>query len=158
MAKQSTERAESRLPKLAGLPNHIQQLERLVGSWTVNLRWSPSTHKLVGGPREIELPVEFGWLDSTPWLQYRFGPARWLIGGDEADRQFVVLYTDDRPALRVYRMTLERNIWKIWRNAPGFRQRFEGRLLANDRKIVAHWDKAEGTKPWTLDFDLVFRR
>ena len=58
----------------------------------------------------------------------------------------------------MYHMSFEKGVWRIWRDAPGFRQRFEGRLQQKGRKIVAHWDKAEGKGPWTLDFDMVFRR
>jgi hypothetical protein len=151
-SRSSGRRAESKLPA------HIQRLSRLVGSWKVTIRWSVATHQLVGGPREIEFPVEINWLDSGPWLHYRFGAAHWLIGGDEDDPEFVVLYTDDRPAPRLYQMTFERDVWKIWRDAPGFRQRFEGKITEKGRTIVAHWDKAEGNKSWARDFDLVFRR
>jgi hypothetical protein len=148
----------SRLSDTSTLPIQVRQLGRLVGSWEVTISWSEATHKLVGGPREVELPVEIKWVDIGPWIYYRFGPARWLIGGDEDSKEFAVLYTDDRPAPREYRMTLDGDTWRIWRDTPGFRQRFEGRLTNNDSRIVAHWDKCEDGKSWMLDFNLVFAR
>jgi hypothetical protein len=139
-------------------PLHLRQLRRLVGKWKVALRWSEATHRLAGGPREIELPVEIRWLATGPWLYYEFGPAHWLIGGDEEQKEFAVLYSDDRPVFREYRMTLRGDLWKIWRDAPRFRQRFEGRLENHDRRIVGHWDKREDGGPWALDFELRFER
>jgi hypothetical protein len=146
------------LPKTSTLPVQVRKLDRLVGTWNVTLRWSEATHELVGGRKEVAFPLEICWLETGPWVYYEFGPAHWLIGGDGESKEFSVLYTDGRPAPRLYGMTLHGNVWKIWRDAPGFRQRFEGRLARNDRRIVAHWDKCEDGNSWTLDFNLVFNR
>jgi hypothetical protein len=140
------------------LPSAIRALERLVGRWNVTIRWSRATHRLVGGPREFVAEVEIAWLDPRGVLRYQLGPSHWFIGGDESSGEFVALYTDDRPVSRVYRMTLNRGLWRVWRDAPGFRQRFEGRLRDHDRRIDAHWDKSEGGKRWARDFDMVFVR
>ena len=145
-------------PKLSELPVHLRELGHLVGTWNVKLRWSEATHRLVGGPIEVDMVIKIQWLDASPWIHYWMGPAHWLIGGDEGRQEFVVLYTDGRPSPRVYRMTFNRGLWKIWRDAPGFRQRFEGRLTKNGRRIEARWDKAEGRKGWARDFDLTFVR
>lgn len=127
-----------------------------MGKWRVTLRWSEATHRLVGGPPEIETESEIAWLGVGDILRYRVGPADWIIGGDEANPELSVLYADDRPVSRVYRMTWDGTVWKIWRDAPGFRQRFEGRLGNRGRSIVGHWDKCEDGKTWVRDFDMAF--
>jgi len=156
MARKAGPRAE---PKLEGdLPPYLRPLHRLVGTWNVTLRWSEATHRLVGGPREVDAEAEISWLPSGYILHYRLGPSHWLISRDELAREFTVIYTDDRPVSRVYRMTFERRVWKMWRDAPGLRQRFEGRLRPDGQRIVSHWDKCEDGKHWVRDFDLVFDR
>jgi hypothetical protein len=84
------------------------------------------------------------------------GPSHWLIGADENDQKYTVLYTDGRFVSRVYQMSFARGVWRIWRDAPNFRQRFEGKSRENGRRIDAFWDKAEGKKSWVRDFDMTF--
>jgi hypothetical protein len=136
----------------------MKQLLPLVGRWSVTLRWSEETHKLVGGPREVEAEAGISWLNEGGVLHYQMGPAHWFIGGDEDHREYGVLYTDQRPVSRVCRMTFARGVWRIWRDAPGFRQRFEGRLRQRGRRIEAHWDKSVNGRSWVRDFDMVFVR
>ena len=136
----------------------MRKLSPLVGTWDVTIRWSEATHRLAGGPREVKTRAKFSWLDRGGVLHYQIGPSHWLIARDQTDEQYTILYTDERRVSRIYHMSFARGVWKIWRSAPGFRQRFEGRLDGTGRTIVAKWDKAEGRKPWALDFDMVFRR
>jgi hypothetical protein len=136
----------------------MARLLPLVGAWNVTIRWSEEAHKLAGGPPEVTTKADISWLDSGGVLHYRIGPSHWLIGQDGPDDDYIVLYTDERRVSRVYRMSFGRGVWRIWRDAPEFRQRFEGRLQQGGRRIVARWDKAEGKKPWALDFDMIFNR
>jgi hypothetical protein len=140
------------------LPMRMRRLSPLVGAWNVTLRWSEETHRLIGGPREVEARATIRWLRQGAVLHFRMGPSHWFIGGDESSGQYCVLYTDDRPTSRVYRMSFARGVWRIWRDAPGFRQRFEGRVDEGGRRIEAHWDKAEGRRAWVRDFDMTFVR
>jgi hypothetical protein len=149
-------RSSARPP--SALSPSMADLSPLVGSWDVRIRWSEEAHQLVGGPPEVETKARISWLDKGGILHFQIGPSHWLIGRDEVDKEYTALYTDERRVSRVYHMSFRRGVWKIWRNAPGFRQRFEGRLRSDGRRIVARWEKAEGNKPWALDFDMVFRR
>ncbi|MGA7922992.1 MAG: hypothetical protein WCA77_03350, partial [Thermoplasmata archaeon] len=69
-----------------------------------------------------------------------------------------VLYSDDREVSRVYRMTLARGVWRIWRVAPGFSQRFEARFTNKGRTIRARWKRSTDGKAWVHDFDLTFTK
>jgi hypothetical protein len=53
-------------------------------------------------------------------------------------------------------MTFEDRLWRIWRDAVGFKQRFEGRLSLDGRVIEAHWEKSPDGKTWARDFDLTY--
>jgi hypothetical protein len=55
-------------------------------------------------------------------------------------------------------MTLIDGIWKIWRDSPEFRQRFLGKLSADQRTIEARWEKSVDGSPWEHDFDVSYTR
>jgi hypothetical protein len=78
------------------------------------------------------------------------------MGRDETSGEYSVLYADARGVSRVYQMSFEDGVWRLWRKAPGFNQRFEGRLSTDSRTIEAHWQKSEDGKTWELDFDLKY--
>jgi hypothetical protein len=134
----------------------MRRLTPLVGNWEVTLGWSKKTHEQVGGPLDVRLEANFSWLEQGGVLHYEIGQSHWFIGGDEDVHEYPVFYTDTRPISRVYSMSFTRGVWRIWRDSPGFRQRFEGRLLDKGQRIEAHWDKAEGGRAWERDFDLSF--
>jgi hypothetical protein len=142
----------------------LKDLGALAGRWEAEIRWSPKTHKLVGGPATVRLPTRFEWIEDGQFLvQYQGGgdgppEARWLIGRDETSGEYCVLYADARGVSRVYQMSLEGLVWKITRNAPGFNQRFEGRLSEDGRTIDAHWEKSVDGENWERDFDLKYSK
>jgi hypothetical protein len=53
-----------------------------------------------------------------------------IIGRDEVGEEFTILHYDSRGVSRVYRMMFDDGAWRMWRDAPGFWQRFSGRLSA----------------------------
>jgi hypothetical protein len=55
-------------------------------------------------------------------------------------------------------MSLAGNIWKIWRNAPGFHQHFTGRISSDQRYIEACWEKSANGTTWETDFDLNYTK
>jgi hypothetical protein len=81
---------------------------------------------------------------------------RLIVGRDDTSGEYGVLYADARGVSRVYRMTIDERIWRIWRSAPGFNQRFEGRLSTDGRTIEAYWDKFADGDTWERDFDLSY--
>jgi hypothetical protein len=139
----------------------LQPLEVLVGRWDAEIRWSPKTHSIVGGPPTVRGISHFEWIEDGCFLVQRQGAdglpeARWVIGRDETSGEYRVLYADGRGVSRAYAMSLEDRVWRIWRNAPAFNQRFEGRISADGRAIEAHWEQSSDGKTWARDFDLAF--
>jgi hypothetical protein len=46
----------------------------------------------------------------------------------------------------------------MWRDAPGFCQRFRGVLGEDGRTIRGAWEKSADGSAWEHDFDLVYTR
>jgi hypothetical protein len=81
-----------------------------------------------------------------------------IISRDDASEVYTVLHYDSRGVSRVYEMTFDDGAWKIWRNAPGFSQRFTGTLADDGRSIRASWEKSPDGSDWEHDFDLLYTR
>ncbi len=115
--------------------NHsLKPLEVLSGQWNTEIRWTPQAHKLVGGPATVHGTTRFDWIEDGHFLvQHQGGnggppDARLLMGRDDSSGEYSVLYADARGVSRVYRMSFDESVSRIWRSALGFNQRFEGRL------------------------------
>ncbi len=50
-------------------------------------------------------------------------------------------------------MSLEDGVWKVWRDAPGFFQRFTGRFSEDGRSIEGAWERSADGSDWSLDFE-----
>ncbi len=140
----------------------LEQLEILAGNWDMEL----SNASFLPDPSaSTHSKASFEWVEDGAYLAMRQGNrdsgppfATWTISRDEAAKEYVILYYDDRNVSRIYRMSFDRNIWKIWRDSPGFSQRFTGRISENGRTIKASWEKSTDGKTWEHDFDLTYTR
>lgn len=141
----------------------LEILQPLVGGWTMRIAWSEKTHALVGGPQTVETPSRFEWVLGGAFLLQTAGgggapTSHWMIGRDDTSGAFSALYADSRGVSRLYEMSFADGLWKIWRSAPGFHQRFEGRISGDEKTIAAKWEKSEDGASWETDFDLAFVR
>lgn len=132
----------------------LECLKVLVGEWEL-------TSPLFPGGRGR---TTFEWLEEGGLLVQRSqvsGPAPdsvWIFGADDAEEALTVLYHDDRGVSRVYRSTLRDGTWAVWREAPGFSQRFSGRISAAGDAIEAAWERSSDGIAWEHDFDLSYVR
>ena len=141
----------------------VAALKALAGRWVAEIRWSAKTHKLVGGPATVRAPVSFNWIEDDCFLVQHMGgesppAARWIIGRDDTTGAFATLYADTRGVCRIYQMSLTHGVWRIWRDAPGFHQRFLGRFSPDLNTIEALWEKSADGSAWENDFDVTFTR
>ena len=136
----------------------LAQLNVLVGEWDMQASIGDRT---LGSGRTV-----FSWLESGAFLaqhsevdQEDFPTATLLIGRDDASETYCMLYFDSRGVSRVYQMSLSATgVWKMWREAPGFFQRFTGKISPDGNRITAGWERSNNGVFWEQDFDLTYTR
>jgi len=111
---------------------------------------------------KIHGPVSFNWVENGAFLtmyqgEKGFPQATWLIGRDESSDLYTTLYYDARGVSRIYDMSFKDGVWKMWRNSPGFSQRFRG-ILGKNNTITAKWEKSRDGQKWEHDFDVKYAK
>jgi hypothetical protein len=76
---------------------------------------------------------------------------------DEADT-YGMLYFDSRGVSRIYKMTFSGETWTIWREFPGFSQRFNGSFSDDGKVITAYWEESSDGSNWEHDFDIKYTK
>jgi hypothetical protein len=137
----------------------LERLDGLIGQWTMEAV-PPG-----GPPWPGDARVTFEWLEGRTFLIERWtvdlpeapdGIA--IIGTGDEPETFRQHYFDSRGVHRIYEMTLNDGVWRLWRDAPDpFPQRFSGTFSADGKTIVGRWEKAENAS-WETDFDLTYRK
>lgn len=139
----------------------LKSLEILIGRWEIELT---NASFLQNKSDKLNGSATFDLIEKEGFLVMRQGDAplpwtRWVISRDELEQNYLVAYYDDRGVSRQYEMSFNNGIWKIWREAPGFWQRFEGKISKDGNTITAHWEKStDNGKNWEYDFDLNYKR
>jgi hypothetical protein len=138
----------------------LKDLEPLVGEWSVEIAFPTDPVTTVRGS------VSFAWLDGGAFLVMRSGGIEWsgpsssigVVGRDDIVETYSMLYFDARGVSRIYEMSFDDGVWKQWRSAPGFSQRFTGTLGDDGSTIMARWEKSSDGAHWDHDFDLTYTR
>lgn len=130
----------------------LEELAVLEGEWEMRSREFPDAQGTAG----------FEWLEGGAFLVEHQGVpgsgATWIFGSDDPSKGQTVLYYDTRSATRVYHSTLHDGTWTVWRDAPGFSQRFTGHIDEGGNVIEGAWESAGDGVSWKHDFDLTYRR
>jgi hypothetical protein len=140
----------------------LADLQPLVGRWRMelyNAAFLPDRDTRVVGSLEID------WVEDGSALRMRQGDAEqpqaavWIIGRDDSEPGYSVLYADNRGVSRIYRMSFEDGRWRMSRNTPEFSQRFEAQLLLDGETIRGRWEKsADQGASWEHDFNVDYIR
>jgi hypothetical protein len=142
----------------------LKDVAFLVGDWSIELS---NASFLSDKDQKPTFSVTYEWKadGAVIAVQQRNGTAKppqvatWIIGRDESDDNYTVLYADHRGVSRVYQMSFQDNTWKMWRNNSKFSQRFEGKVSEDRGTIQASWEKSlDGGSTWEHDFDMTYRR
>lgn len=97
--------------------------------------------------------------DSPPeWIAHSPMPVTSIIGFDDTTHELAMLYADARGVLRIYRMSLSDDSWRLWRDAPDFHQRFTGVIRHHGRTIEGRWESSPDGSAWEPDFDMTYRK
>jgi hypothetical protein len=140
----------------------LADIEPLVGSWRMELfaaSFLPDPTARVTSALVIE------WIEHGTAVVMRQGDgthppaATWIIGRDESDPYYQVLYADGRGVSRVYQMTLGDGHWTMSRTTPEFSQRFDAQVQPDGVKITGRWEKStDGGTTWEHDFNVDYLR
>ncbi len=109
--------------------------------------------------------ASFEWLENGAFLMMRtevdepgIPSGISIFGSDDTAGAYFMLYFDERGVSRKFEVTLHDNVWKMWRDAPGFSQRFTGTIAEGDQTIVGVWDLSQDDSTWVKDLELTYRR
>jgi hypothetical protein len=148
------------MERSASDPAH-KSLDALVGEWSVeisNISSMPDSPVVRGR-------VRFEWLEGAAFVIMHsdiehgdFPHSVAVIGSDDSAETYSMLYFDSRGVSRIYGVSLEGGVWKIWRDSQNFSQRFTGTFSDDGNTITARWEKSRDGSGWEHDMDLTYRR
>ena len=143
----------------------LGHLAALVGEWETE-----ATHQDLPGA-VIRGRATFAWLGEGVFLIWRAhydhpdipdsiaimgcddtGDLRHLGGG------CTLHYFDQRGVTRLYHLGAEAGVWRYWREAPGFSQRFTGTLSADGRSIDGIGELCRDGVAWERDLPITYKR
>jgi hypothetical protein len=134
----------------------LEPFDALIGTWGTD-----ATHPLVDAV--VPGSVTFEWLEGGRFIIQRsrndhesFPDAISVIGAPEAGDGLVMEYFDSRGVRRTYGVSLDDGVLRIWRDAPGFDQRFSATLGQDD--FEGQWQLAEAPGDWRDDLKVIYRR
>jgi hypothetical protein len=140
----------------------LERLGILAGDWNVEM----SAMSFQPDPSAVaHWRVSFEWLEGGIFMIQRekeispeYPHGTWIIGTDDSADTYCVLHYDSRGVSRIYQMSLSNTVWKVWREFPGFSQRFSGTFSDDKKTITASWSKSLDGSNWEHDFDLKYTK
>jgi len=152
----------------------LQPLDRLVGAWTTEATHPAFPGVIVRGTVTIE------WLEGERFLIHRartdhpdFPDMIAIIGFTDRDRageasandpktggapELTMHYFDSRGVFRVYKAGVDDEAWRVWRDAPGFSQRYTGTFADGGDAIFGRWQLCQDDVRWNDDLQITYRR
>jgi hypothetical protein len=150
--------------QVSGQPSNpaLERLGVFVGEWDIEI----TSMSFNPDPSAVERGrASFDWLEGGAFLiqHSEIAATDWprsiiIIGPDDAAETYNILYFDSRGVSRIYHMTLSGGIWTMWREFPGFSQRFHGTFSDDNNTITAYWEKSSDGSNWERDFNLTYTR
>jgi hypothetical protein len=143
----------------AAIPNPaLAPLSVLVGTWD-----TMGTHPSL--PDTLHGSTTFEWIEGGAFLMMSsevnepgVPSSISILGSDDATDVCFMLYFDERGVSRKYECRLRDNSWQLWRNVPGFSQRFTGTFADEGHTIVGVWELSEDDVTWKRDLELTYTR
>jgi hypothetical protein len=134
----------------------LEPFDALIGTWATE-----ASHPMVDAV--VPGSVTYEWLEGGHFLVQRshndhelFPDAISVIGAPEAGDGLVLEYFDSRGVRRTYGVALEEGVLRMWRDHPGFAQRFSATLGPDSFEGL--WQAAETQGDWHDDLKVIYRR
>jgi len=149
---------------IPGQPSNaaLERLHVFVGEWELeitSMSFEEDKTAVVRGRASFEW-IEGGafLLEHSEVANTDFPRPVSIIGPDDSAEAYSMLYFDSRGVSRIYQMSFSENVWKLWRDFPGFSQRFIGSFSADGNTIAARWERSDDGSNWELDFKLMYKK
>lgn len=144
----------------AQIPNPaLKELDKLVGKWKTSGTHPAFPDKTLHGK------ASFDWMEGGAFLRWYsemdeegFPAGIAIFGSDDATGEFFMLYFDERKVSRKYEVSVEDNVLRWWRNAPGFSQRYSWTITDDGNTIIEKGELCTDGKTWGKDLDQTFTR
>lgn len=81
-----------------------------------------------------------------------------IIGSDDVLGTYAMLYSDARGVSRIQQVSVEGNVLRWWRDAPGFSQRYSLTIAEDGRTMVGKGELCTDGSTWEQDLDLTYTR
>jgi hypothetical protein len=136
-------------------PN-LEPFDALIGTWTTEAK-----HRMVD--EVVYGTVTWEWLEGGKFVlqrshtdDERFPDGLSVFGPPEDGDGLVMEYFDSRGVRRTYAVAIEDGVLRIWREAPGFDQRFSAKLAPD--VYEGEFEYAETPGAWQHDMKTIYRR
>ena len=137
----------------------LEALDMLVGEWALEATHPAYPSTVVPGRATFE------WLEGRRFLIQRsrsdhpdFPDSISVIGAAAESEQLSAHYFDSRGVQRTSGMSMSDGVMRMWRDEPGFAQRFTGRLGDGGETISGLWELCRDGSTWNDDLEVSFRR
>jgi hypothetical protein len=150
----------SQLASEAMIPNpRLAALGPLIGVWTTVGR-----HSMMPGIT-LHGRTAFEWHEGGAFLRMRSeidepgipsGIA--IIGSDDQDDAFTMLYFDERAVTRRYEVAIDDTGVRWWRTAPGFSQRYVLTVAPDGNSLRGAGALSKDGATWETDIELSYTR
>jgi hypothetical protein len=134
----------------------LEPFDALIGTWATEAK-----HRMVDDV--VFGTTTFEWLEGGHFVvqrshsdHERFPDGLSVIGAPESGDGLVLEYFDSRGVRRTYGVSLEDGVWRMWRDQPGFDQRFSAKLERDFFEGV--FEVAETPGDWQEDMRVIYRR
>lgn len=131
----------------------------LAGEWN-----TVGTHPLLPGIT-LHGHVSIEWIEDGAFLRMRSTVEQpdvpngvFIFGSDDTTEVVSMIYFDVRGVSRIYETSLAGNIWKTWRNVPGFSQRSTGTLTDHNNTIRVVGELSRDDSTWARDLEQTYTR
>ena len=136
----------------------LKQFQILIGEWDM-----VGTHPAL--PSQVYGHSTFNWFMENALLVWH---SNWeaptppnavsVIGRDDSIEACSMLYSDERGVARIYQMSLENGVWKMWRESQGFSQHMTGTFSDDGTTITSHGELSRDGLNWEQDLSVTYTR
>jgi hypothetical protein len=132
----------------------------LVGAWTTEAIHPSLPDTVVPGRTSVE------WLEGERFLILRsrnehpdFPDSVSMIGATDEEESLTKHYFDSHGVFRVYRVSLDDGVWRIWGDGPsGFSGRFSGSFSDDGATRSGVHQLSRDGSTWDDDLAITYRR